>query len=132
MFGAARWLAPDKALIQLSLYYKGEDQLWFSFFHEAGHILLHGRRDVFVDVKGGPEDQQEAEANEFAASTLIDEAAYRAFVNAGDFSAAAVRLFAKDIGIVPGIVVGRLQHDEYLHYSQLTNLKRRFDWAEGD
>ena len=41
--GAARWLSPSKALIQLSLRYKRDDQLWFSFYHEAAHIL---RRQV--------------------------------------------------------------------------------------
>ncbi|MFV2073095.1 MAG: HigA family addiction module antitoxin, partial [Thermoanaerobaculales bacterium] len=47
--GATQWLSKDKALIQLSIRYKREDVLWFTFFHEAGHILLHGKRQVFVD-----------------------------------------------------------------------------------
>ncbi len=42
--GVARWLHKDEALIQLSLRDKTEDHLWFSFFHEAGHILFHSRR----------------------------------------------------------------------------------------
>jgi hypothetical protein len=46
--GATRWLNPNKALIQLSLRYKTNDHLWFAFFHEAGHILLHGKRNVFL------------------------------------------------------------------------------------
>ncbi|MBL8419274.1 MAG: hypothetical protein JNK92_01440, partial [Dechloromonas sp.] len=47
--GATRWLSPDKALIQLSLRYKSDDQLWFSFFHEVGHLLLHGKKEVFIE-----------------------------------------------------------------------------------
>ncbi len=39
--GCARWLAKDKALIALSLRYKTNDHLWFSFFHEAAHVLKH-------------------------------------------------------------------------------------------
>ena len=45
---ATRWLAPNKALIQLSLRYKTDDHLWFTFFHGAGHILLHGKREMFL------------------------------------------------------------------------------------
>ncbi|MFH0900719.1 MAG: HigA family addiction module antitoxin, partial [Pseudomonadota bacterium] len=47
--GATRWPTPGRALIQLSLRYKTSDQLWFTFFHEAGHIILHGRREVFLE-----------------------------------------------------------------------------------
>ena len=47
--GAVRWLSKDKALIQLSLKYKTHDQLWFTFFHEAAHILLHGKKQVFIE-----------------------------------------------------------------------------------
>ncbi len=48
VWGATRWLSPGRALIQLSLRYKTDDHLWFTFFHEAAHILLHNKRDVFV------------------------------------------------------------------------------------
>ncbi|HAZ31676.1 MAG TPA: addiction module antidote protein, HigA family [Dehalococcoidia bacterium] len=47
--GTTRWLTSDKALIMLSLRHKTDDHFWFSFFHEAGHILLHGRKAVFLD-----------------------------------------------------------------------------------
>jgi hypothetical protein len=45
--GATRWLTPEKALLALSLRYKSDDQLWFSFFHEAAHILKHARKQQF-------------------------------------------------------------------------------------
>lgn len=59
--GATRWLMPTKALVQLSLHYKTDDQLWFTFFHEAGHILLHGKRQVFLDSEIDPQSGEEAE-----------------------------------------------------------------------
>jgi len=129
IFGAARWLASDKALILLSLFYKTEDQLWFSFFHEAGHLLLHGRREIFVDVTGSAEGKEEEEANQFAANTLIDAMEYSSFVARSDFSHAAVVHFSKRLGVVPGIVVGRLQHDKHIPFSRFAALKRRFDWT---
>ena len=69
--GAAWWPSPRKAIIQLSARHKSDDHLWFGFFHEAAHILLHGKRSVFVD--GEDEDQAglEAEANEWAAKDVL-------------------------------------------------------------
>lgn len=128
VFGAARWLAPNKALIQLSLYSKREDQLWFSFFHEAAHVILHGRRDVFVDFEGAATDRQEAEANRFAQERLIPANIYNPFVATGNFSRSAILQFAKELDIDPGIVVGRLQHDQHLDWNQMTQLLRRVDW----
>ena len=139
--GATRWLSPDKALIQLTLRYKTDDHLWFSFFHEAGHILLHGKRAVFVEgtaggarnVAAAPDTAtQEDEANRFARDILIPRDAYAAFVHRRDFREVAVRLFAREIGIAPGIVVGRLEFDKWVPYhTRLNHLKRHFEWSQG-
>ena len=42
--GAAWWLTPRKAVIELSARHKTNDQLWFSLFHEAAHILVHSKK----------------------------------------------------------------------------------------
>ena len=68
-YGATRWLG-DRALIQLSLRHKNNDHLWFTFFHEAGHIVLHGRKDIFIETTG-LDDAKEKEADEFARNMLI-------------------------------------------------------------
>lgn len=124
--GAARWLSPTKALIQLSLRYKRDDQFWFSFFHEAGHILLHNKRDAYLDEEERERTQKEMEANRFAADTLIPPEALRTYLRRrrGPFSSAEVEQFAVELGIAPGIVVGRLQHDQLLSPSHLNALKR--------
>ncbi|QJP98784.1 XRE family transcriptional regulator [Herbaspirillum rubrisubalbicans Os34] len=128
--GATRWLSTDKALIQLSLHYKRADQLWFSFFHEAGHILLHGKRDIFVEQKKGNQDLQEVEADAFASDFLIPSDQYKKFISLRDFSLAAISSFAKSLNIAPGIVVGRLQHDKHIGYQIGTNLFVRIGWAQ--
>lgn len=51
--GMARWLNPHKALIQLSLHDKQNDRFWFTFFHEAAHILLHDKKNIFLDEWDG-------------------------------------------------------------------------------
>ncbi len=48
-YGATRWVGSDKALVQLSLRYKTNDALWFTFFHESAHILLHGKKRLFLE-----------------------------------------------------------------------------------
>jgi HTH-type transcriptional regulator/antitoxin HigA len=127
--GATRWLNPNKALIQLSLLYKTDDHLWFTFFHEAGHILLHGKRDVFLEEGTGADDK-EAEANNFSASILIPEEKYQHFTpHYGGFSEAEVLSFAREVGIAPGIIVGRLQHEKKLPITHLNKLKRKLIWA---
>lgn len=113
VFGFTRWLTPEKALIQLSLRYKTDDLLWFTFFHEAAHILLHGKRDIFMEYRGA-ESPKEKEANDWAAAFLIPEADWQAYLRTlpARPTVAAITGFAKKHGIAPSIVLGRLQHRE--------------------
>ncbi|HEY3315123.1 MAG TPA: HigA family addiction module antitoxin [Bacillota bacterium] len=128
--GATRWLTPKKALIQLSFRYKTDDQLWFTFFHEAGHILLHGKKDIFIDSKQLKGESEEDDANRFAQELLIPSAQFGEFVAKRDFSEKAIRAFAKGQSIAPGIVVGQLQHMGHLHWNNsLNSLKRKLGAA---
>lgn len=124
--GVARWLTPAKALIQLSFRYKTDDHLWFSFFHEIGHILRHGKTDVWIEATSSPDNPREAEADNFARDTLIPRA--EATKLAGLKTVDDVRRFAARIGIAPGIVVGRLQHDSLWPYSRGNQLRRRLSF----
>jgi len=128
--GVTRWLSKDKAMIQLSLRYKTNDQLWFSLFHEAGHILLHGKRDVFLEIAGGKTTDQEREADEFARDQLIPSPAFSELRDLGRYSKANVEAFAGRFEVHPGIVVGRLQHEGLLDYSHLNGLKMRLMWMQ--
>lgn len=128
--GATRWLNKDRAIIQLSLRYRSDDHLWFTFFHEAGHILLHGKKEVFLKGGGNGLDQEkEAEANSFAEQELIPRKAMSRFIREGDFSKAGICAFARSVGIAPGIVVGQLQHRQLLGMKYCNDLKQRFRWV---
>jgi len=126
--GAARWITKDKALIQLSLKFKSADQVWFTFFHEAGHILLHGKKQVFVEYGLNDETEEEREANQFAREYLIPPS------HAGRLpylkNRNQINSFAQAIGIAPGIVVGRLQKDALVFPSAFNDLKRKLSWDE--
>ncbi len=125
--GVTRWINSDNVIIQLSLYKKKNAHFWFSFFHEAGHVLLHGKRDFIYDETSQSWDD---EADKFACNSLISEQAYEYFVkhNMGYFTRAIIEEFATSQNIAPGIVVGRLQHDNYIDFSKLNYLKRTFVW----
>jgi len=135
LYGATRWMGTTKALIQLSLRGKSDDHLWFTFFHEAGHILLHGKKEIFIEAEGegcreigGSEKEQDA--NQFAQDFLIPPDRYQAFIDAKRFNESDIQGFAKELGIAPGIVVGRLQHDEFIPFSAANSLKKRFKFKE--
>ena len=118
--GAAWWASPTRAILALSDRYKRDDHFWFTFFHEAAHLLLHSKKETFVD-DDSDNDILEDEANRFARDILIPPD--RATELPTLLTDADVKRFAADIGIAPGIVVGRLQHDEIWDYNQGHRLK---------
>lgn len=130
--GATRWLSPDKALLQLSLRYRTDDHLWFTFFHEAAHILLHGKRLIFIESSVKSASPAEEAANRWAADFLIPPEAFEELKSWGVYSKAALVEFADDLGIAPGIVVGRLQHEGLLAHTHCNDLKQRFAWARAN
>jgi HTH-type transcriptional regulator/antitoxin HigA len=127
VYGATRWLTPEKAMIQLSLRGKYEDMLWFTFFHEAGHILLHGKKEIFIESED-KQDEKEQAADRYAANFLIPQPAWKKFIKSEKYkNKTAVELFAKDLNLAPAVVVGRLQHEELIPFSHLNGLRRRFE-----
>lgn len=126
--GAARWVSPSKAMIAVNLRGKMNDIFWFTLFHEAGHILNDSKKQTYVDV-GYSKDPREESANRFARETLIPTT-FNPQLQKTRSQAAVVRL-AKEIGIAPGILVGRLQYEGILNYSQLNLLKQKFEWSNG-
>ena len=123
--GVAYWLPSGRPVIQLSGRHKSDDHLWFSFFHEAAHLLLHS----FVDANQKAIDDIEVEADRWAKNALIPEKAWSYFVNGFDRSEQAVRSFADQQGIAPGLVVGMLQHEKRLPWTHLNKLKVRYRWT---
>ena len=127
--GVTRWLNPHKAMIQLSLYGKTNDRFWFTFFHEAAHILLHGKKEIFLDEFDGGEkieSQQEIEADQWAKEFLIPPE-YESELSKLR-SKESVNAFANKLGIHPGIVVGRLQHEKVIPIDWMNTLKKRLDF----
>jgi addiction module HigA family antidote len=114
--GATKWMMA-KPLIILNLRGKGEDRFWFSFFHEAAHVLHGSHKRLYIADKS--KDPAEVEADQFAADTLIP-AKYNPRIMAAKTSA-NITAIAKELGIAPGIVAGRYEHltERWTHFRGL-------------
>lgn len=122
-----------RPLIQLSARYLTDDHLWFTFFHEAGHVLNHRLEQGFIDTfETGEVNRFEEEANEFASECLLGP--YGADLRrstGGQWSHREVIRRAQELGISPGVLVGQLQHSGALPMTYLNGLKRRYRWNDG-
>lgn len=131
-YGATYWLSSTKPVVQLSLFRKMNDILWFTFFHEIAHILKeHTKSKTIIEYKDKDKNQIEIQADNFAADILIPKKDYRAFIETGDFSEHAITNFASKLNIASGVIVGRLQYDGHVPWrSKLNSLKERFEWVK--
>jgi hypothetical protein len=130
--GAARPLESGRPSIALSGRHLSDDHLWFTFFHEAAHVLLHGSQSVFIDeIEPGPDSPQSApeiEADNYAGELLVPEA-YKGRIAQAYRQPFKLKDIAEEIGVSPGILVGQLQHHGILGYAtRLNKLKRRYRW----
>jgi HTH-type transcriptional regulator/antitoxin HigA len=128
--GISRWLTPRKAIIQQSLRHMANDHFWFTFYHEAAHLLLHSRKTIFLDGKGysSASSQEEDEANNWSANFLVPQGDLQDFINNFQGSQSEILSFSAAQGIAPGIVVGQLQKRGVLRFNQMNHLKVRFQW----
>lgn len=116
--GCARWLN-NTPLIQLSGRYKRNDVFWFTFFHEAGHILLHGKKDVFLeDFDYSDRDKRkEAEADRFAVTWTLTVEAEAELNSRDDVSEDEIMHLAHRFNTHPACIVGRLQRDKKIPHT---------------
>ena len=121
--GSTRWLN-DNPLIQLTGRYKTYDSFWFTFFHEAGHIILHGKKDIFLENVDydGASTQKEQEANSFAEKLLLSKEEEDCILNLNSYDPANIISLAKKFETHTSIIVGRLRNKNLISYAQLVNL----------
>lgn len=130
--GAARRLPHGQPSIALSGRHRADDHLWFTFFHEAAHLLLHGTEAVYLDeIEPDTEmasSAEEADADRFA-STILVPTEYEARLAQATRSPLELRKVAGEIGVSLGIVIGQLQNRGILGYkTRLNRLKTRYKW----
>lgn len=129
--GAAHWPTPDRPVVQLSGRHRSDDHFWFTALHETWHLLDRPGKDFADADPNDPmatQDETEKRVDAAARETLIPQAALERFLaSAQPHDRAQVRAFAAELGIAPGLVVGRLQYDGHLENDELNDLKRPFD-----
>lgn len=89
------------------------DTFWFTLFHEIGHVINGDYGITFEDEHDGQEDA----ADKYAEDKLIPPEAYEEFLKKNQFSENAIRKFAERIHRDPGIVLGRLQNDHKVAFT---------------
>jgi len=121
--GATKWLHANKAMIIINLRGKGEDKFWFSFFHEAGHVLNDNKKNLYINDESN--DPVEVRANDFAASILFPGNSRKKIPKLKTKS--KIKIFAKELGLSPGIVAGQYQFltENWTWYHDLI---RKFVW----
>lgn len=135
--GAAYWARKDKAVIIISDRLKREANIWFSFFHEACHILEHSKKAVFIDQeeKGTGGRDIEAEADQFSAETLIPTDVLEAFVSTygayvPTMKSSVFKCFAEEHEVAPGLLLMRLQHHKVIpQKTSLVKVKRKVEFS---
>jgi plasmid maintenance system antidote protein VapI len=116
--GSTRWIN-DTPIIQLTSRYNQNDRFWFTFFHEAGHILLHGKKYISLEnidfSEADPE--KEDEANNFAEEWTFTAEQEKEVLYSVPLTEKKIVAFAKKFNTHPAIIIGRFHHKELLHYS---------------
>lgn len=126
--GATYFVEPTKAVLMLSGRYLTDDHFWFSFFHEAGHLLLH--LDIgspILETSDDGHSERETEANQFAIDMLLPKEYQDRLPGVGGNLRGIIRL-ARDAGVSRGIVVGQLQHRGLVKQGHFNDLKARYKW----
>lgn len=117
--GAAVLSADGTPVIGMTLRFDRIDNFWFCLSHELAHVALHlekGSADGFFDDltlnarPGATADERELEADAWAEDVLIPEALWKASGVAGRPKTETVEKLARDVGVHPAIVAGRVRH----------------------
>lgn len=121
--GLVRWM-PELDNVVVALNGKGQyfDTFWFTLFHELGHVFQKVKRRMIVD---GIDEELEDDANQFARNELIPNDKYSAFISNFKHSTEEVIEFSQEIGVHPGIVVGRLHNDKISGFDKMNNLRQK-------
>lgn len=125
--GAAFWLDETSPVIALSLRLNRVDNFWFTLMHEIAHILSgHQNAAAYLDndLADEPQNETERQTNQTARDWLIPPDLFSTFVESNKpfFSKNVVICFAQELGIHPAIIVGRLQHEKQIPYTNLRNI----------
>lgn len=128
--GAVKWVNHNRVVLAMNDRRSYADTFWFSLFHEIKHVLQQATSRVFISMDNKTvqtaRDKLEEDADLFAQNTLISPADFRRFSPSMYTSDAEIIDFARKIGIHPGVVAGRLQHDGIIKPNRCSSMKVKY------
>jgi len=112
----AAFLSGGVPVIGITLRHDRIDNFWFTLLHECGHVYLHYQSGLAAgffdeDLESEKTDELELEADHFASSLLIPPEQWRTSPARISKSVPPIEQFAREIGIHPAIVFGRLRKE---------------------
>ena len=116
--GSTRWIN-NTPLIQLTARYKRNDNFWFTFFHELGHIILHGKKYISLEnVNFAAADPvKEEEAHQFAIAQTFNSEQENEVQSNQPLSDQDIIDYAHKFKTHPAMIIGRLQYKKLIPYS---------------
>lgn len=128
--GAVKWITDERVVLAMNNRGLDADKFWFSLFHELKHVFQQKTKTVFisstVEEMKTINNRLEEEADRFSSNYLISPIDFKRFAPSKYTSDEEIVEFAKSIGIHPGIVAGRLQHEKIIPPNRCSKLKEKY------
>ncbi len=129
--GSTRWIR-NTPVIQFTARYKQNDRFWFTFFHEIGHILLHGKK--YISLEGidfsETDPEKEQKAHDFAEEWTFSKKQEKELLAYHHIDESLVIEFAQKYNTHPALIIGRLQHKNLIPYSVGRQLIQPIDLSD--
>lgn len=133
IYGATRWIQGNaNPLIQITDRNKDYNSFWFTFYHELAHVLLHGKKDIFLEgiSEINPDLEKEKEADDFAARTLIPDKVRNKLSGMSHFDEKVIISLSREYNSHQSILVSQLQREDKMKYFELNHLKTRVEFGD--
>lgn len=121
------FMSDNNPVIVLSLKYKRLDNFAFTLFHELLHAYKHlpANGNESKKISNEENDLKELEADRFSRNTLIPLDLWNNFVYSNDyFTDEVIYSFAKKHNIHPGVIRGRVCHENPEYYRKRTSITK--------
>lgn len=127
--GVVKWF-DDKVILAINDRNSYADTFWFALFHEICHVFQKKKTKTIINDNKLSQTSNELEeaADKYARNILLPPKDYEELLTSelGGISYKRICSFAEKVGIHPGIIVGRLQHDGIIPYSLFTDKREKY------
>jgi len=136
--GAARWIKNKTVpLIQVTDRGKDANKFWFTFYHELGHIILHGKKDIFIEGEASTldklyiDEQKENEANRYAEKSMFSESQLITLENIikGSVTKDLVQHHSQTMKVNQNFIIAKLRRMGTMEYNELSSMRVKVDFS---